>query len=260
MAAPADIARAELVIAAVAASRRNRAAVLRWIADPARYRPEAERRIASLSWRAGRLREQLERRRASAWESSVRDERPAACARPASPAAPVFSGTLPPLQPRLLDDLRRAHRASRFLREQLGHRVEAWELILMISAEGDRVRSKLDALLSGGRSGDPDDLDELALGLLGRSVGVRREWGFRVKELQRTLEGLCRVREPALTVGLEILLSASAGRRRAAAWLASPIEKSDEASLYMSPVFAIAARHAPELVPQTVVLVAPRAA
>ena len=78
IAAPGDLARAELVIAAVSASRRNRAAILRWIADPARYRPEAERRIASLSWRAGRLREQLEQRRASAWESSVRDERPGA--------------------------------------------------------------------------------------------------------------------------------------------------------------------------------------
>lgn len=260
MAAPGDIARAELVIGAISASRRNRAAILRWIADPARYRPEAERRIASLSWRAGQLMEQLARRRASAWESSVRDERPAPRETTPSPAAPVFAGPVPDLQPKMLADLRRAHRASPLLRDHFTHRVEPWELILMISAEGDRVRSKLDALLVGERSGQWDHLDETALGLVGRGVGVRHEWGSRVKELHGYLEGLCGVRGAVLDIGIEILLAASAGRRRASAWLESPIDRSSEAASYMSAVFAIAGRYAGELEPETLVLVTSRAA
>src|SRR5262245_18457754 len=55
LAAPAEVARAELVIGALTASRHNRASVERWLADPARHRPEAEKRIASLAWRAGKL-------------------------------------------------------------------------------------------------------------------------------------------------------------------------------------------------------------
>lgn len=258
MEAPADIARAELVIASVSASRRNRAALLRWIADPARYRPEAERRIASLSWRAGRLKEQLERRRAKAWESSVRDERPVPVA--AAPAAPVLAGPVPPLHPKMVADLRRAHRASRLLGERFHHRIEPWELLLMISSEGERIRAKLDSLLAAERSDQWESLEETALGLVGRGVGVRHEWGFRVKELRGYLESLCGVRNAVLDVGLEVLLAASAGRRRASAWLESPIDRSREAATYMSAVFAIAARYAPELAPETVVLLASRAA
>jgi hypothetical protein len=255
IAAPADIARGEIVIGALTASRRNRAAVLRWIADPARYRPEAERRIASLSWRVGRLIEQLDRRRAAAWESSVRDERPAPRESAPRPAASVFSGSVPPLHPSVLADLRRAHRGSTLLHEHLYHRVEPWEFVLMLSIEGDRVRSKLDSLLAGEHSGEWAQLEELALGLVGRGVGVRREWGARMKELERYLEGLCGVQGAVLTVALEILLAAPAGRRRANAWLESPIDRASEAASYMTAVIAIARRYAADLMPETVVVV-----
>lgn len=255
MAAPAEIARAEIVIGSIAASRRNRAAVLRWIADPARYRPEAERRIASLSWRAGKLIEQLDRRRAAAWESSLREERPAPRKAEDPTPAPVDAGSVPPLHPKMVADLRRAHRGSFLLREHLYHRVEPWEFVLMIAAEGDTLREKLDALLVGERTKEWDRLEEMALGLVGRSVGVRHEWGSRVQELQSYLQGLTGVQGGCLIVGIEILLSAPAGRRRARRWLDSPMEHGSEAASYMSTVFAVARPYVADLVPDSTVLV-----
>src|SRR5262245_7443931 len=114
MAASAEVACAEIVIAALTASRHNRAAVHRWIADPARHRPEAQRGIASLSWRAGKLMEQLDCLRAAAWESSLRED--SGPGREGSARGPV-----PALDPRLLSDLRRVHRGSFLLREHLYH-------------------------------------------------------------------------------------------------------------------------------------------
>jgi len=127
-AAPMEIGCAEVVIGAITASRSNRATALRWIADPARYRPEAEKRIASLAWRAGKLRAQLDRRRALAWEASLRPEpssapspsRPVPEAPPPAPRAPFHN-----LSTRMLADLRRAHRGSAVLREHLFQRPKA---------------------------------------------------------------------------------------------------------------------------------------
>jgi len=254
LAPSAEVASAGLVIAAMTASRRNREAVQRWIADPTRHRPEAEKRIASLSWRAGKLMEQLERHRAAAWESSLRDE--PGPGRGSDGAAPIpFAGPMPPLHPRLLADLRRAHRGSFILREHLYHRVEPWELVLMISNEGERIRNRLDSLLVGERTKAWDRLEELALGLVGRGVGVRREWATRVQELRSYLQGICGQDGLSLTVAIEILLAAPAGRRRVARWLDSPLEHSSEAASYMAPVLALAARHAGELEPATKIIV-----
>ena len=250
----AEVARAELVIAALTSSRRNRDAVQRWIADPSRHRPEAEKRLASLSWRAGKLLEQLERLRAAAWESSLRDDPGPGRARGGSGPLP-FTGPVPPLHPRMLADLRRVHRASYVLREHLYHRIEPWELLLMISNEGEPIRGKLDSLLVGERTKDWERLEELALGLVGRSVGVRREWGSRVQELRSYLQGVCRQEGATLMVAMEILLAAPAGRRRASRWVDSPVEHASEAASYMSPVYAIAARHAGELEPATKIIV-----
>jgi len=254
LAPSSEVARAELIIAALAASRRNRDAVQRWIADPSRHRSEAEKRLASLSWRAGKLMEQLERVRAAAWESSVRpDPGPGRARGPAAPG--TFSGPVPPLHPRMLADLRRAHRGSYVLREYLYHRVEPWELLLMISNEGELIRAKLDSLLVGERTKEWERLEELALGLVGRGVGVRREWASRAQELRSYLQGLCGQEGATLTVGIEILLAAPAGRRRASRWLDSPVEHASEATSYMSAVFAIAARHAGELEPATKIII-----
>src|SRR6185503_9528298 len=248
MAGSAEVARAEIVIASLTASRRNREAVQRWIADPARHRIEAEKRIASLTWRAGKLIEQLDRVRAVAWESSLRDD-PGPGRASGTPGPIPFPGPVPPLHPRMLADLRRAHRASFLLREHLFHRIEPWELLLMISKEGEVIRGKLDSLLVGERTKEWDRLEELALGLVGRSVGVRREWATRVQEMRSYLQGLSGYDGSTLSVGIEILLSAPAGRRRAVRWMESPLEHAYEAGSYMSPVFAIAARHANELEP-----------
>jgi hypothetical protein len=254
LAPSAEVARAQLVIAAITASRRNREAVKRWIADPSRHRPEAEKRIASLSWRAGKLMEQLERLRAAAWESSVRDD--PGPGRASGNAGPIpFSGPLPPLHPRMLADLRRVHRASYVLREYLYHRVEPWELLLMISGEGEPIRGKLDSLLVGERTKQWERLEELALGLVGRSVGVRREWASKVQELRSYLQGVTGTQGTTLTVGIEIVLAAPAGRRRVSRWLDSPVEHASEATSYMSAVFSIAARHADELEPATKIIV-----
>lgn len=254
MAASAEVARAALVIASLSASRRNRAAVQRWIADPARHRVEAEKRIASLAWRAGKLIEQLDRVRAAAWESSLRED--PGPGRASGPTGPIrFAGPVPPLHPRMLADLRRVHRSSYLLREHLYHRVEPWELVLMIANEGELIRGKLDALLVGERTKEWDRLEELALGLVGRGVAIRREWSGPVQELRSYLQGLCGQEGSTLTVGIEILLAAPAGRRRAVRWLESPLEHSREAASYMSAVFAIAARHASELEPAPTIVV-----
>jgi len=254
MASSAEVARAALVLVSLAASRRNRQAVQRWIADPARHRVEAEKRIASLAWRAGKLIEQLDRVRAAAWESSLKED--PGPGRASGPDGPIrFTGPVPPLHPRMLADLRRAHRSSYLLREHLFHRVEPWELVLMISNEGELIRGKLDALLVGERTGEWNRLDELALGLVGRSVAIRREWGSPVQELRSYLQGLCGERGGTLAVGIEILLAAPAGRRRVIRWLESPLEHASEAGAYMSPVFAIAARHAAELEPLPTIVV-----
>ena len=254
MAAPADVARAEILIGALTASRRNRAAVQRWIADPARHRPEAEGRIASLAWRVGKLIEQLDRLRAAAWESSLRED--PGPGRASGGAAPIpFSGPVPSLHPRMLADLRRVHRGSYLLREHLYHGVEPWELLVMISTEGDLIRGKLDSLLVGERTKEWERLEELALGLVGRSVGVRREWASRVQELRSYLQGLCGHSGNTLLVGIELLLAAPAGRRRIARWLGSPLEHAAEATSYMSAVLAIAARYSSELEPAAPLLV-----
>jgi hypothetical protein len=247
MAAPTQIACAEVVIGAIAASRRNRAAVLRWIADPAKHRPEAERRIASLAWRAGKLMEQVERRRALAWEASLRAE-PAPPPPPAPRRSPrTAAESVPMLSSRMLADLRRAHRGSTVMRDHLFHRVEPWELVLMISAEGDRIREKIDSLLTGERTGEWIQLDDAALSLVGRAVGVRCEWGCRVKELQSYVRGLTGRPPEELAVGLEILLGAPAGRRRALRWLESPVDFAPEATLYMGTVLTIADRYRDDL-------------
>ncbi len=252
--APADLPRAELLIASLSGSRRNRATVLRWITDLARYRPEIERRIASLAWRAGRLLEQLDARRARAWEASLREAEPLPRTRKAEAPAPAFTGPVPPIPPRMLADLRRAHRGAYLMRQNLFHRVEPWEFVLMISSEGDRIREKLDALLVAERTGYWDPLEETALALVGRSVGVRHEWGSRMRELHRYLEGLCGVQGAALSVGVEILVAAPTGRRRATRWLESPMDHASEAVTYMGAVFAMASRHAAELEPDSRIL------
>ncbi len=256
MASPTQIACAEVVIGAIAASRRNRAAVLRWIADPAKHRPEAERRIASLAWRAGKLMEQVDRRRALAWEASVRVE-PAPPPRPAPPPKQprTAAESVPMLSIRMLADLRRAHRGSVVMRDHLFHRVEPWELVLMISIEGDRVRSKIDSLLTGERTGEWVQLDDAALSLVGRAVGVRCEWNSRVKELQSYLQGLTGRPPQELMVGIEILLAAPAGRKRALRWLGSPVDCASEASMYMGTVLAIADRYRADLESDVTVVV-----
>jgi hypothetical protein len=253
-AASEEVARAEIVIGALAASRENREAALKWIADPAGHRAPAEKRLASLSWRAGKLIDGLERLRAAAWESSLRAE-PAPGPAVASAAPIPFAGPVPPLHPRMMADLRRVHRGSFLLREHLYHRVEPWELLLMISAEGDLIRAKLDSLQAGEKTSAWDRLEETALGLVGRSVGVRREWASKVQELRSYLQGLTGQEGHTLAVGIELLLAAPAGRRRVERWLASPIVHSAEAGSYMRTVFAIAARHAPELEPATKIIV-----
>jgi hypothetical protein len=259
--APPELPCAEIVIGAVAASRGNRAAVLRWISDPARFRSQAERRIASLSWRARKLMEQLDRRRAAAWEASVRAKaRSIPWETPPDRSVPAPAGPAPLLHPRMLADLRRAHRCSYLLREHLFHRIEPWELVLMLSAEGDPVRAKLDALLTGERTGEWARLEEMALGLVGRSVRVQCEWGTRVRELQSYLQGLSARPLEGLIVGIEILLCAPAGRRRAARWIESPIECAAEAALYMSTVLAIADRYRAELESNVILIVTKRVA
>ena len=140
------------------------------------------------------------------------------------------------------------------MRQHLFHRVEPWEFLLMISSEGDRIREKLDALLVAERTGYWDPLEETGLALVGRSVGVRHEWGSRMRDLQRYLEGLCGVRGAPLVVGCEILIAAPAGRRRATRWLESPIDHASEAASYMGPVFAMAGRYAAELEPDSRIL------
>jgi hypothetical protein len=261
VAAPMEIGCAEMVIGSFAASRANRAAALRWIADPARHRPEAEKRIASLAWRAGKLRAQLDRRRALAWEASLR---PDASPRPTAPALeappPMPPAPLQALSARMLADLRRAHRGSAVLREHLFHRVEPWELLLMISAEGDRVRDKIDSLLTGERTGEWLRLEDVALGLLGRAVGVRHEWATRVRELQSYAQGVSGRPPEQLMVGLEIFLAAPAGRRRALRWLASPVESAAEAASYMKTVLSIADRYREELESDLTVVVTQRVA
>jgi hypothetical protein len=247
MAAPADVARAEIVIASIAASRKNRAALSCWISDPARYRPVAERRLASLSWRAGKLIEEVNRRRAIAWEASLREETAAApTPEPPRMAVPAL-GPTPLLSTGMLADLRRAHHGSAVMREHLFHRVEPWEIVLMISAEGDRVREKVDSLLSGLRSGEWARLEDTALGLVGRSVGIRCEWGARIKELESYVEGLSGRPLKQLSIALEILLAAAAGRRRALRWLEAPFECAPEATAYMGTVLAIAERYGADL-------------
>jgi hypothetical protein len=160
----------------------------------------------------------------------------------------------------MLADLRRAHRGSHLLREHLFHRVEPWEIVLMISTEGDRVREKVDGLLTGERTGEWASLEETALSLVGRSVGLRCEWGSRVKELLSYLQGLSGRPPGSLAVGLEILLAAPAGRRRAARWIESPIESASEAGSYMSTVFAIADRYCGEMEPDLNLVVTSRVA
>jgi len=160
----------------------------------------------------------------------------------------------------MLADLRRAHRGSAVLREHLFHRVEPWEILLMISAEGDRIRGKVDSLLTGERTGEWVRLEEVALGLVGRSVGLRCEWGTRVKELLSYLQGLSGRPADSLGIGLEILLAAPAGRRRAARWIQSPMDCASEAAAYMSTVFAIADRTRAALEPDLALVVTSRVA
>ena len=259
VAAPMEIACAEIVIGSVAASRSNRAALGRWIADPARHRAEAEKRIASLSWRAGKLRAQLDRWRALAWEASLRPAASAPSPRrekpPPAPATPHHT-----LSARMLSDLRRAHRSSVALREHLFHRVEPWELQLMISAEGDRVRDKIDSLLDAERTGEWMRLEDVALGLLGRAVGIRCEWATRLRELLSYAQGVSGRPPDELMIGLEIFLAAPAGRRRALRWLAAPVESASEAASYLKTVLAIADRYRAELEADVTVVLSPRVA
>jgi hypothetical protein len=261
VAPPMDMGCAELVIGAIAASRSNRTALLRWIADPASHRPEAQRRIASLAWRAGKLREQLDRRRALAWEASLR---PDASVLPPSPSveAPLRAPP-PPLQAlssRMLADLRRAHRCSVVMREHLFHRVEPWEFLLMISAEGDRVRDKIDSILTGEGSGEWLRLEDIGLGLVGRAVGIRCEWATRLRELQSYAQGVSGRRPEQLMIGLEIFLAAPAGRRRALRWLEAPVESASEAASYLKTVLSIADRYRAELESDLTVVVKDRVA
>jgi hypothetical protein len=262
-AAPMEIGCAEVVIGAITASRSNRATALRWIADPARYRPEAEKRIASLAWRAGKLRAQLDRRRALAWEASLRPE-PSSAPSPSRPVPeappPAPRASFHNLSTRMLADLRRAHRGSAVLREHLFQRVEPWELLLMISAEGDRIRDKIDSLLTGERSGEWIRLEDVALGLVGRAVGIRHEWATRVRELQSYAQGVSGRPPEQLMVGLEIFLAAPAGRRRALRWLESPVESAPEAGSYMKTVLSIADRYRAELESDVTVVVTTRVA
>jgi hypothetical protein len=257
VAAPMEIGCAEIVIGAVAASRTNRAAALRWIADPARHRPEAEKRFASLAWRAGKLRAQVDRRRALAWEASLRPD--VAAPRREKPL-PAPAAPLHALSGRMLSDLRRTHRGSAVLQHHLFHRVEPWELLLMISAEGDRVRDKIDSLLTGERTGEWIRLEDVALGLVGRAVGVRCEWGTRVRELQSYAQGVSGRPPEELMLGLEIFLAAPAGRRRALRWLESPVECASEATSYMKTVMSIADRYRAELESDLTVIVTGRVA
>jgi hypothetical protein len=160
----------------------------------------------------------------------------------------------------MLADLRRAHRSSVVLKEHLFHRVEPWELLLMISAEGDRVRDKIDSLLAGERTGDWIRLEDVALGLLGRAVGIRCEWATRLRELVSYAQGVSGRPPAELLIGLEIFLAAPAGRRRAQRWLATPVESAAEAASYLKTVLAIADRYRAELETDVMVVLTPRVA
>jgi hypothetical protein len=146
------------------------------------------------------------------------------------------------------------------MREQLFHRVEPWEIVLMISAEGDRVRDKVDSLLTGLQTAAWARLEDAALGLVGRSVGIRCEWGGRVKELQSYVQGLSGRPPQDLSIGLEILLASAAGRRRALRWLESPLESAPEATAYMGTVLAIADRYRADLESDVTLLLTNRVA
>jgi len=130
----------------------------------------------------------------------------------------------------------------------------------MISGEGDRIREKIDSLLTGERTGAWIRLEDVALGLVGRAVGVRCEWGTRVRELQSYAQGVSGRSPEQLMLGLEIFLAAPAGRRRALRWLESPVECASEAASYMKTVLSIADRYRAELESDLTLIVTGRVA
>ena len=176
----------------------------------------------------------------------VRDREEAALAADRAPLPILGAGARPSsgLDLEKILDLKRVRRL-RTIFEGTAQKIETWEVLCLVAAEGADARREMDRLVRLKESGDSPELHDGALALFEKLLKIRSETGALVRQARGYLEGLA-LRDhdgDAMDIALGFLVSATKGRQRAQLWVEHPDDHRRQAAAFMDHALSIALKY-----------------
>jgi hypothetical protein len=149
-----------------------------------------------------------------------------------SPAARAPAAELPPgVDPEVLEDIRCIEECRSILTDHQ-HKVEPWELFLLVLGGQSASRAGVDDLLALKKSGDAAKLAAGAKALYDKLMGLRMKYGPMVYRLEEFIEALHvgHFGRETMDMAVGFIIGSSRGRERVQAWLADPAGLQQEAA------------------------------
>lgn len=146
--------------------------------------------------------------------------------------APAPKAELPVgVDPDVLEDIRCIEECRGILTDHQ-HKVEPWELFLLVLGGQSASRAGVDDLLALKKSGDAPKLAGGAKALYDKLMGLRMKYGPMVYRLEEFMEAMHvgNFGRETMDMAVGFIVGSARGRERAQAWLADPAGLQQEAS------------------------------
>jgi titin len=158
--------------------------------------------------------------------------------------APLPGAFAPAVDLERLVDLRRVEKL-RGIFDATAQKLETWEVMCIVGAEGQEGRREMERLVRFRESLDEASLQEAALGFFQKILRIRSAYGGLVKQLRAHVDGL-RLSVPdkeTMEIAIAFLISAPRGRQRAQIWLDDPVQHRQGSANYMEHALSIAQKY-----------------